>query len=708
MGYLVLDGAVFAITKDDVDGLGNPGAAQTEWVDVIGNRTSGPFVGSPVWTADGLVANGNDYFTFASDSGLKFGTGPFSMGGWWKTGSDTTGVQMLCWKGAAGTGGAYSVYQYNNGFTSYVLQYENASQGIVQRVTSGNTANTWHHVYLVYPGAGNYVKLYLDGSPVGYSIYSPGTWNTDDNGALYFLSQLGGGGFASGVLDSWAIYNRALSDGEVARNMAAGRGAVPGVYTGEEPYEDGDYTIQKFLFTGEFATPSGVTEVDATLVAGGGGGGARHGGGGGGGGMLDRTGLAVSGTMTVVVGAEGAGAKGGGYTGSPPDEDTATAGGDTTFASETAVGGGPGRGYVSGIAGGSGGGGGAGGTGGSPTSGQGHAGGAGYGGGGGDYSGGGGGGAGGAGGNASSGNVVGTGGTGAVSAITGDTYADGGMGGNYGSSTVGVAGTPNTGNGGSAAGGETNPGGKGGSGIAVIRWLTVGPASDMVGTGVIALGGFADLNALHTKGIGVIALGGSADLSTDSELRGTSIISLAGYAYLSGIPRGYDTMKGTGILRLGGSARLSSDYDPPLPETDDLGWTEEDVTPLPIDLVKILGLPIPRGNITTFDIELDDQGGPQSASVTVDSDLVKAPAMLSIMRVTYQPPGLDEPAKLFYGRLDSIAANVDSGTGYTLTYGPAMETLHDHKAHRQVYVTSDLSEWQTGQGPRTAPDVFAT
>ena len=82
-------------------------------------------------------------------------------------------------------------------------------------------------------------------------------------------------------------------------------------YNGETPYADGSYTVVKFLTTGEFVTPDGVTEADVLIVAGGGGGGARHGGGGGAGGMLAPTGVSLSGTMAVVVGTGGAGATNG-------------------------------------------------------------------------------------------------------------------------------------------------------------------------------------------------------------------------------------------------------------------------------------------------------------------------------------------------------------------------------------------------------------
>lgn len=212
--------------------------------------------------------------------------------------------------------------------------------------------------------------------------------------------------------------------------------------------------------------------VEVLVVAGGGGGGSRHGGGGGGGGFITAPALElVTGSYPVVVGAGGTGTA----SGAIPVQDTATSGGNSSLLGLVAVGGGAGRGSVSGVSGGSGGGGGAisGNVGGSGTSGQGNTGGAGI------FStqfmGGGGGGAGGVGLNAVfPSNPQPAGGVGLANSITGTslTYSSGGRGGNYNLQTVAAPGAVNTGNGGGGAGGEVNGGGTGGSGVVIIRYPT--------------------------------------------------------------------------------------------------------------------------------------------------------------------------------------------------------------------------------------------
>jgi prepilin-type N-terminal cleavage/methylation domain-containing protein len=251
---------------------------------------------------------------------------------------------------------------------------------------------------------------------------------------------------------------------------------------------DGAYTVDKFTGTGSYQwiTPTGVSSVQY-LVVGGGGGGGGCGGGGGAGGYSAGT-IAVSGVITVTVGAGGA----------QPDTAWRTGGngGNSVFSSITSTGGGGGggwdSGYQNGQNGGSGGGAMNGGTVGSGTAGQGHDGGL------ADWgnSGGGGGGANGDGGAGSS-SQGGTGGAGLSSSITGTSVDYAGGGGGVGASacgaagggsasygggagkatagTVGDSGTNGTGGGGGGGGCTQSTcakGGAGGSGVVIIRYLT--------------------------------------------------------------------------------------------------------------------------------------------------------------------------------------------------------------------------------------------
>ena len=277
--------------------------------------------------------------------------------------------------------------------------------------------------------------------------------------------------------------------------------------TGGTITTSGGYRYHEFTSSGDFVVSSELTGVDYIVVAAGGGGGG-WGGGGGAGGLINQTSQTLSAaTYPIVLGAGGYGAgAAAGYTSGVYT--SGADGGDTTFNSLTAIGGGGGGKYdgVVGRAGGSGGGGGGSSgsalvstAGGSGTSGQGNAGG--YGGGVNvSYAGGGGGGGAGAvGGNApgfgASGGAGGAGlaptgfssfGDSGYFAGGGGGHTDlrngagvstggvggGGNGGGYQPDTNAQNGDANTGGGGGGSYGANSSGkcGHGGSGAVIIRY----------------------------------------------------------------------------------------------------------------------------------------------------------------------------------------------------------------------------------------------
>ncbi len=292
------------------------------------------------------------------------------------------------------------------------------------------------------------------------------------------------------------------------------------------------YAAHIFTNSGTFTVAAGG-EVEVLVVAGGGGGGETIGGGGGGGGLIYTNAYALSaGIHSVTVGAGGAGGWGTGYP-------AGTKGGDSAFATLTAVGGGAGGGFnvaavgVGGSAGGNGAGGGAR-AGYTPS--QGNDGGIGDGG----NAGGGGGGAGQAGAAGVSG-VGGKGGDGQSHDLAGAAtdYAGGGGGGTrtgYGAAGAGGAGgggaggtggnpgspgVDNTGGGGGGGGFTTDmAGGKGGSGIVIVRYLldmegaTIvnGPATNILANSAFLTGSLLSTGASATA---VTAYWGTTNAGTN-------------------------------------------------------------------------------------------------------------------------------------------------------------------------------------------------
>ena len=119
--------------------------------------------------------------------------------------------------------------------------------------------------------------------------------------------------------------------------------------------------------------------------------------------------------------------------------------------------------------------------------------------------------------------------------------------------------------------------------------------------------------------------------------------------------------------------------------------------------VQISGLTIDVAQIADLTIELDTEGGPKAATVTLNCALDSAPNIgTDTLLVTYKTQ------VLFRGRLENIVGDVTSSTGYTLTYAGPLVVLRDYKAYRTVFVDSDLDNWQTDQGATTDQNSIFT
>ncbi|MFA5360174.1 MAG: glycine-rich domain-containing protein [Patescibacteria group bacterium] len=333
-----------------------------------------------------------------------------------------------------------------------------------------------------------------DGSTYGvYKAGVSGAENTGDGGGGSSGNTVAGAG-GSGIVIIRYLTSDFTNNSFVFRT----KGTISGL-AGGEITTDGAYTIHTFSSDGTFTVPTGVSgNVGVLVVGGGGGGGGNAAGGGGAGGYRYVSSFPVAAQeYNVAVGDGGAGG--------PGNSGSASNGESSIFSTITAAGGGAGggpsgSGGTPGSNGGSGGGGqcfsGTGGSGNTPATipSQGSNGGNGAGGGG--LGGGGGGGSGSVGVNGVS-NQGGNGGDGTINSINGTPtyYAAGGGGGGYdgggggdgGSGigghggwrdTAGTAGTDGTGSGGGGGGAGFQAGGKGGSGIVIIRYLTSDFASN--------------------------------------------------------------------------------------------------------------------------------------------------------------------------------------------------------------------------------------
>ena len=405
---------------------------------------------------------------------------------------ETLSTQSLVRNSANQLTATFTRSQVDSSNSPYTLKVTNGSglaASLADAITNDVGGPTWYNsadtnVNIFDSGRGS-VSIAADSDFHGASDATAGTWS-----------------ITSGSLPSGLSIN--ATTGAITGSVSAVGSDTVSTFTvqvtGDEQSGTRQFTItvkapQKTTYTsgsGNYSVPSGVSVVDALVIASGGPGGSRSGGGGGAGGMIERAGFPVTpgGNVAYSVGGQGP---------QPSNGTAPTRGSNSTFGTLTALAGGAGQMDTQGqIEGGSGGGRhydqsptGTGQQPGQPGDsgnyGHGNPGGRGI--QGPHHAGGGGGGAGGTGGNAS-GSTQGNGGQGRASTYSGTsvTYAGGGGAGGHpnagpgGSAGPGGAGHSNPGgnqsgnnatsNRGSGGGGafQASSGGRGGSGIIIVKY----------------------------------------------------------------------------------------------------------------------------------------------------------------------------------------------------------------------------------------------
>jgi hypothetical protein len=502
------------------------GIAQKAWI-------------SPSTYAGLWGGNNSTYLSFTGNSTLAFGTGDFTIEGWFYRAGSVSSSGLI----AGGGAGNWAVLMSNT--TLYFQNSQSVSNLLA--ITATMLQNTWYHLAVVR--SSGTTTMYLNGNSIGsatdstnYSAAAPTYYigaNPDN------LTTYNWNGYLSNirVTKGTALYtaNFIIPSAPLANISGTQFLGLQNATIGDNSSNafsitaSGIVSVQRvFPFT-QISTPA----VDYLVVAGGGGGGTNIGAGGGAGGLLQGSVLVTAGSaLTVTVGAGGA---------------AEVNGGNSVFLSIAAVGGGKG-GNGSGSAGNAGGSGGgttlpgtlgpgqgtflqgnSGGTSSGVSAGN-------------DYGSGGGGGAGTAGINGIQ-SKSGDGGAGIASAISGTvtTYAGGGGatssafntggsggvgGGGAGANNAsypfsGSNGTANTGGGGGGGTRGGGTGGNGGSGIVIVSYPDIyAGAASVTGSPTVS-----------TSGSGSISFNGSTDYlsvaSTTALAFGTNNFTIEFWAYLN-------------------------------------------------------------------------------------------------------------------------------------------------------------------------------
>jgi len=191
------------------------GGSGNTWFDRSGYGNHGTLTGGPTWTlGEGGKRNAvqfdgtDDYVSNGQSSVLDFGTNNFSMGGWVQIPVGTTGgLRTIVSKFSSG--GLYMQYDTDTG-----LWYNGWDPSGLFTTTYNITDGRWHHVWFQREGSTT-VRFYIDGTLINSKTdYVSTSSNSNTPLAIGYILAIGR--YWRGSIDDVRIYNRALSEAEVA------------------------------------------------------------------------------------------------------------------------------------------------------------------------------------------------------------------------------------------------------------------------------------------------------------------------------------------------------------------------------------------------------------------------------------------------------------------------------------------------------------
>jgi len=165
-----------------------------------------------------LAFNGIDTYVNMgdpSDGSLDFGTGDFSLSGWFYISTFPDSWKSILNKGGSGAVGYGMELSYSNAVTCSLQASGGSNQHVSGSIPS---LGSWHHGVCVFD-RDDEVRVFLDGALVATSTYASGnTGSVSTNSYTFRVGQFGGGGWSfDGSIDEIRVYNQALSSDEVSR-----------------------------------------------------------------------------------------------------------------------------------------------------------------------------------------------------------------------------------------------------------------------------------------------------------------------------------------------------------------------------------------------------------------------------------------------------------------------------------------------------------
>jgi hypothetical protein len=195
------------------DGNANDSADGNNGIAINGAGYSAGISGS-AFIFDGI----NDHVRIASSANLRI-TSAITVGAWVYRRSTGSFDEIISkWDAVAVNQRGYTMTILPSGPASFGVSPAGFSASTAVATTTSVPLNTWTHVAGVYNGSS--LSIYLNGLLAGQTAYSGGIFSGTDDLAIGGV--VGGVGIGSGIsffdggIDEAVVYNRALSEGEIA------------------------------------------------------------------------------------------------------------------------------------------------------------------------------------------------------------------------------------------------------------------------------------------------------------------------------------------------------------------------------------------------------------------------------------------------------------------------------------------------------------
>jgi hypothetical protein len=159
----------------------------------------------------------NDYLSRTDDDDYDFGTGSFSVTGWFKHDTIATNPDYILTKSQDGTNAGYQIYMASDGDIVFEID-DDATWGPDDSVTTTVATyddNSWHHFTAVKNGTSG-IYLYIDGVLIASDTSLSATATLSNDDPLYIgIDDNGSSNPWAGGLDDIQLFNYALSSDQI-------------------------------------------------------------------------------------------------------------------------------------------------------------------------------------------------------------------------------------------------------------------------------------------------------------------------------------------------------------------------------------------------------------------------------------------------------------------------------------------------------------